>query len=223
MKNQLFILSILTAGSLPATAQVFITEVAPWSSGSPVGVDWFELTNTGAQILNIAGWKMDDNSNSSGSAVAFRGITTINPGQSIVFFEGNTAGTTDLTLTTTFNNVWGTAFVFGVNIGAYGGSGVSLGTGGDAVNIYNSGNVLQANVSFGPSPTAPMLPTFDNAALLNNALIATPSMAGTNGAYSFVDSSMNTETGSPGVVPELSTLAALLSGLGVLALRRRRH
>ena len=31
---------------------VAITEVAPWSSGTSIGSDWFELTNTGATAIN---------------------------------------------------------------------------------------------------------------------------------------------------------------------------
>src|SRR5262249_15031211 len=39
---------------------LIISEVAPWSSGnSPVGADWFELSNTGTNNLDITGWKMD--------------------------------------------------------------------------------------------------------------------------------------------------------------------
>ena len=42
---------------------LIISEVAPWSSGnSPVGADWFEVTNTGAITVNLTGWRMDDSS-----------------------------------------------------------------------------------------------------------------------------------------------------------------
>ena len=55
----------------PPSRLVIISEVAPWSSGnSPYMADWFEVTNTSTSAVNITGWKMDDNSNSFGSAVA---------------------------------------------------------------------------------------------------------------------------------------------------------
>ena len=89
------------------------------------------------------------------------------------------------------------------------------------MNIYNSAGVLQANVSFGTSPTGPF-PTFDNAAGLNNTAISTLSVAGTNGA--FVATNDPNEIGSPGAIPEPQTYAMLLmGGLGLIgtALRKR--
>lgn len=69
--------------STGGTASLIISEVAAWSSGnsrSDLRVDWFEVTNIGSAAQNITGWKMDDNSNSFGSAVAMGGITSIAPG-----------------------------------------------------------------------------------------------------------------------------------------------
>ncbi|MFC7544326.1 lamin tail domain-containing protein [Siccirubricoccus deserti] len=74
---------------LPGTVgRVFVSEVAPWSSGdSPIGADWFEVTNGTASTLDITGWKMDDSSGSPAAAVALNGITTIAPGESVIFIE----------------------------------------------------------------------------------------------------------------------------------------
>src|SRR5262249_17087525 len=69
---------------------LYMSEVAPWSSGnSPVGADWFEVTNPGSTAVNLIGWKMDDNSDSFGSAVAMNGISSIAPGESVIFIETN--------------------------------------------------------------------------------------------------------------------------------------
>ncbi|MHC5597331.1 MAG: lamin tail domain-containing protein [Nostoc sp.] len=178
----------------PTTSSIFITEVAPWSSGnSPVAADWFELTNKGLSAVNITGWKIDDSSNSFASSVALSGITSIGAGESVIFLE-NSADT----IYTTFRSNW-----FGANapanlqIGRYTGAGVGLSTDGDAVNIYNSSGALQANVTFGASPTVTFR-TFDNAALSNNAPIATLSTVGVNGA--FVAANSSTEIGSPGTI-----------------------
>jgi len=199
---------------------LYITEVNPSGSGNlNYAADWFELTNTSASVISLVGWKMDDNSNSFGSAVGLRGVTSINPGQSIIFFEGNATGTTDATIAAAFNSAWGTSLVFGSTIGAYGGSGVGLSSSGDAVNIYDAGGALRANVSFG---AATSLVSFDNTALLNNTSITQLSVAGTNGAFL---SSIN-EIGSPGyaAIPEPSTYALMLGlgALGVAAFRRKR-
>jgi predicted extracellular nuclease/uncharacterized protein YjiK len=171
---------------------LFITEVAPWSSGnSPVGADWFELTNTGTSAVDITGWKFDDNSNSFANSVALTGITSIGASESVIFVE-NAADT----IYNSFKSNWfGANTPTGFQIGRYTGSGVGLSTSGDAVNIFDASGALKANVSFGTSPTV-LFKTFDNAALANNAAIATLSNVGTNGAFTAVNSS--TEIGSPG-------------------------
>ena len=195
---------------LPVTSStIFVTEVAPWSSGSSlVLADWFELTNTGTSAVNISGWKVDDDSNSFASSVLLNGIATINAGESVIFIEGATPNPAFL-----FN--W-----FGVNppanlrVGNYSGAGIGLSTNGDAVNIFNAAGVKQTSVTFGASPADSPFTTFDNSALVQNAAIATQSSIGVNGAFSVVNSQSITEIGSPGaianqvVVTPLVTIAA---------------
>ncbi len=181
-------------GSPGTIGKILITEVAPWSSGnSPVGADWFEVTNTRVTPVDITGWKFDDNSQSPIAAVALNGITSILPGESVIFLESDMPAA----IAATFRSNW-----FGPNppaslrIGTYTGGGVGLSTGGDQVNLYNASNVLQASVTFGSSPAGPSFPTFDNAAGLNNATISQLSAVGVNGAFVAVNSL--TEIGSPG-------------------------
>jgi len=222
MKKSLLVVvaAIITASAMPVHAQVRITEVSPWGSGNaPYMTDWFELTNTGAVALNITGWKMDDNSNLFASSVGLTGITSIAPGESVIFTE-NAA-------TANFLSTWfGGSPPAGLQIGNYTGGGVGLGTSGDAVNIFNAAGVLQANVSFGASPAGPLFPTFDNAAGLNNGTISTLSAAGTNGA--FVAANDANEIGSPGriaAIPEPQTYAMVLTGLTLIGafVRNRRR
>jgi hypothetical protein len=205
----------LTAGLLPvaAHAQIIISEVDPTGSSASYAADWFELKNTGASAVDLTGWKMDDNSANFSLAVALRGITSVAAGQSVVFVEGNTSGTTDATIDANFISAWfGGSAPVGFTIANYGGSGVGLSATSDAVNIYNSTGTLQAGVTFGAS-TAGF--TFDNAAGLSGA-ISQLSAAGVNGAFLSFNGA---ETGSPGnvgPVPEPGTLA--LMGMGVLGL-----
>lgn len=183
---------------VPGSSAIVISEVAPWSSGnSPVGADWFEVTNNGISTVNIAGWKMDDNSNSFASSVALNGITSIAPGESVIFLETATPSTTIPLFTSTW---FGANPPAALQIGSYTGSGVGLSTAGDAVNLYNAGGVIQANVSFGTSPASPF-PTFNNAAGLNNATITQLSIKGVNGAFPAVNDAL--ETGSPGTIGQL--------------------
>ena len=177
------------------TPSVTVSEVAPWSSGnSPVAADWFELTNTGASPVTITGWKMDDNSNSFASSVALNGITSIAPGESVIFIETTSAATV-----ATFKSTWfGNSVPSGLQIGMYNGSGVGLSTGGDAVNIFDSTGTLVTRVDFGASESAGPFHSFDNAAGLNNATISTLSATGTHGA--FVAANDSNEVGSPGTI-----------------------
>ncbi len=184
-------------GSPGTTGKLFISEIAPWSSGnSPVGADWFEVTNTKAIAVDITGWKVDDNSQSPAAAVTLNGITSINPGESVIFIETNDlAGKT----TAFLSNWFGANPPAGLRIGNYTGSGIGLGSGGDQVNLYNTtSSTPQASVLFGASP-ATTYATFDNTAGLNTITTAVTQLStvSTNGAFVAVNSS--SEIGSPGV------------------------
>ena len=106
------------------------------SSSGPGGTaDWFELSNVGDTAADITGYKMDDGSFSSSSAVPLSGVTTIPPGESVIFVE-TALPLTDLPAFRTF---WGLSA--SAQVGSYTGSGVSLGSGGDGVVIYTGSNV----------------------------------------------------------------------------------
>lgn len=190
-----------------APGRLIITEVAPWSSGnSPVGEDWFEVTNIGARVVDVRGWKMDDSSESPVAAVPLSGISSIAPGESVIFIE-----TDDLaTLAPLFLSNWfGANPPAGLQVGAYSGSGVGLSTGGDAVNLFDTLNVRRAKVFFGQSPNTAPRGTFDNSAFADNAAITLLSVAGVNGA--FVAANSIVEIGSPGVInrPPVPSLTIL--------------
>ena len=194
----------------PAEPTLFISEVAPWGSGSsPVLADWFEVTNTGGTAVNITGWKFDDSSESFPLGVALSGITSIAPGESVIFIE-----TDDLAgKKAAFLSLWfGANPPAGLQIGNYTGGGVGLSTSGDAVNLYNSAGVLQAAVTFGSSPANAPFATFNNAAGLNLAAITEVSAVGINGAIAAVNDT--SEIGSPGSVGKffISEVAPWSSG-----------
>ncbi|MEI6722614.1 MAG: SdiA-regulated domain-containing protein, partial [Betaproteobacteria bacterium] len=192
------------------TASLIISEVAPWSSGSSpasLRVDWFEVTNVGTAAQDITGWKMDDNSNSFGSAVALNGITSIAPGESVIFLEtADNSATTINAKVAAFKSVWfGSNPPANLQIGTYSGGGVGLGAtaAGDAVNIFNAAGVVQARVDFLGSPTAAPFATFDNAAGLNNVVISNLAAVGINGAFRAAGDT--NEIGSPGTIGASST------------------
>ncbi len=195
-----FTLGVTNAVS--AAPSVIVSEVAPWSSSnSPVGADWFEITNTGSSTLNIAGWKIDDNSNAFSSAVNLNDITSIGAGESVIFIETTTTNTPEI-VKAAFKSLWfGTNAPATLQIGTYTGSGVGLSTAGDAVNIFDASGNLVTGISFGASPAAAPFGTFVNQAGLGSTtlplpIISTVSVAGVNGA--FVAPTDATEIGSPG-------------------------
>ena len=202
----------------PALPTVYVSEVSPWSSGnSPFSRDWFELTNGGGSPLSITGWKMDDNSNIFSAAVPLSGITTIAPGESVIFMELQNTDSL-LAKQTEFINTWfGGVAPAGLQIGGYTGGGVGLSTGGDAVNIYNPMGDLKANVIFGASPSGPF-PSFNNALGLNNTNLVTLSSIGVNGAFKAPGDLLNTEVGSPGTVGRafVSEVAPWASGSSLI-------
>src|SRR5262249_1879707 len=85
------------------TSSLIISEVAPWSSGSsPLAPDWFGVTNIGSAAVDITGWKVDDDSKSFGSALALNGVTTIAPGESVIFIESDSPAT----IVPAFKTLW---------------------------------------------------------------------------------------------------------------------
>ncbi len=178
----------------PPAAVLVITEVAPWSSSNSPGIlaDWFELTNVSASAVTLTGYKMDDNSFGFGTSVALNGITTIAPGESVIFIE-----TADLPgKTTAFINTWfGGSAPVGLQIGSYTGSGVGLSSSGDGVIVFNAAGTEQCRVTFGAS-AGPTYRTFDNTLAHNNVTVSLLSQAGVNGAFAAAANA--NEVGSPG-------------------------
>jgi len=173
---------------------LIISEVQPNGSSSSYAADWFEVTNTGNSELTITGWKMDDNSNTFRNSISLLGVSTIAPGKSAVFIETTTPAAT----IAAFENAWFNGInPIGFTIGSYNGGSVSLSTGGDAVNLFDSAGKRITGVSFGSSTTGF---SFDNKAGLGGTTLPLPtistlSVAGVNGAFLASD---GTETGSPG-------------------------
>ena len=214
----------------PAKAQIIITEVDAAGSGTSsttaYGEDWFELTNEGTTSISTAGDLMSDNHGTGKTPVAMSALTLL-PGQSAVYIEDDANPfASDAALEAAFETTWfgsTSKLPAGFEIGTYGGAASpGLSQSGDAVNIYNSSDVLLAGVSFGASTGTSG--TFDNSVAKINTTtgtgtsdtaITTFSQVGVNGAFTAADG----EIGSPGAVPEPKSLVLGSIAAALLAVR----
>lgn len=211
-----------------ANATIIISEVNARGNSRPYLDDWIEITNTGTTAVDLSQLKVDDTASSAASAGVVQGLGLLNPGQSaVVFLETEAANFASQSLQ--FLDYWfaSTTAPAGLLLGFVDANGLGLGNGGDAVNIWNLSNQLQASVGYS---TAGDPATFDNAAGLNGTslngggggTIATLSQVGVNGAFKALN---GTEIGSPGTVSAVPLPAGvwlLLSGLGALGAASRR-
>ncbi|HEX4305465.1 MAG TPA: lamin tail domain-containing protein [Solirubrobacterales bacterium] len=190
-------------GSAVVPTPLAVTEVAPWGSSAPeYEADWFELTNETAGAISLEGWKIDDNSDAFGNAVALSGVDSIAAGESVIFVEAAKTATVEEAeaVVAKFEASWfGSSIPAGLQVGHYQGSGVGFSGGGDGVNIFNADGAHLTGVKFGANepPKGGESFTFDNVAGLGSfegeAEISTLSVAGVNGAFIAHD-----QVGSPG-------------------------
>lgn len=209
---------MLLASAGVAGADIRITEVMS-SSGTGGTNDWFEIRNFSNSAVSLSGWRMDDNSFNVANSVELFGVSSIAAGESIVFIE-NTGDSA-----TTINNF--KTFWFGANapsgfqVGFYNGSGagVSFGSGGDGVALFDGpGGTERFRVTFGAATTGR---SFDNH-LGNSGLISNVSTVGVNGAFLSANALGN--IGSPSAVPEPASMLLLgVAGIGGLAFRQFRR
>lgn len=179
---------------LPDLASLAITEVTPWASGdSPYASDWIEITNTGADTVDLTGYRIDDDSNNVSLAATLTGVTNLPAGATAVFLESPAASFD--AKRSQFLQAWlGTTVApAGLLIGSYSGSGIGLSTGGDQVNLFDSSGRTVTGVAFGAATVGR---TFDNTVAASGA-ISTLSTAGVNDAFTAVDGH---GLGSPGRV-----------------------
>jgi hypothetical protein len=216
----------------PALAQLStlrITEAMSQSGTTPTFTpDWWEVTNFGTSSVDMTGWKFDDSSFAIGNAVALNGVTSISPGESVVFLE-TAAPLTDIP---NFRSFWGGSAAT-ISIGSYTGSGVGLSSTGDGIVLFNSGSAeATPRVTFGPATLGSSFyyqydANGDPTTSPNTSAVVS-TVGSVNGQLTYLSATSVTQNiGSPGTainaVPEPSSVAFLGCAAALYAgLRRRR-
>ena len=86
MKQKLSILTVAPLLFSISSAELVITEVMSKSS-HPADKDWWELSNTDNEAVNVEGYYWDDDGESGDDGAILPDIT-IGPGESIIIIEG---------------------------------------------------------------------------------------------------------------------------------------
>jgi hypothetical protein len=217
-------ISVSILATLTAQAQISTLRITEAMSSGSGTVDWFEVTNYGLSDVSITGWKMDDNSFSSGNSVALSGVSSISSGQSVIFLESASAAS-DIS---TFRTIWGSN-VTSLIIGSYTGSGVGLSSSGDGLVLFDSTGVeMTPRVTFAAATTgSSFYYSYDSTGSPStspntNAILSTASLS--NGQNTYTSSG---NTGSPGTamnaVPEPQTYLLLGIAAAFLLWRVRRR
>ena len=141
--------------ALPLSAQLRITEVMPDSnhSDSNANGDWFEITNTGINPVNVSGFSFDDDSATAGSSGSFPSHS-LAAGESLIVLNEVSA--------TNFRTLWNLPATFriitNIEISDYQG----LGRNGDAVFLYNNFGTLIDSFPFGSATEGFTFARFDD-------------------------------------------------------------
>ncbi len=223
MKGSRYLLpALFVCSTMTAPGALVITEVMSNSDhpGGAANGDWFEITNTGGSSVDLTGYYWDDGDGFQVDGAQFP-VSSIGAGESLVVVDENGGNLAD------FVAAWGGGFsALSTDDMLAPGAGTfndfsGLGGGGDRVDLYDAGGTLVASAVFGDSDGGAK--TFEWST--TGASLGF-SVAGENGAFVAPgdgDGGLGIDVGSPGVavVPEPSI--AILGGLGLLGLLRRRR
>jgi predicted extracellular nuclease len=189
-----------------ASADVVISE---WMYSGTDG-EFIEFTNIGANPVDMSGWSFDDDSQVPGT-VDLSAFGMVDPGESFILTEA---------MAEDFATAWG---LTGVDI--IGELTANLGR-NDQINLYDSGDVLVDQLSYGDEDY-PGTPRTQNASCNIPAADYGYTVAQTDWVLATVGDSFGSWTSaggdiaSPGQVPEPTSLLLLLAG-GLVMVRRRR-
>lgn len=213
MKN-LIIPAFLLASAFSGQAAIVITEVMSSSlhGNGTNNADWFEITNTGSEDIDLTDWTWND-SDTSDANTSLSALGIIASGQSVIITgEGAATGSA-------WGSDWGLTGVTFINQASLF---HNFSASGDSIYIYNPGGTLVVSLTFGEATPGATFVWDTSGNYLGT------SVAGVDGAYTAISNGQTSglgaglDIGSPGTaIPEPS--AALFGTIpGLLLLLRRR-
>lgn len=115
-----------------APAALLVTEVmASPAEGSAPSADWWELTNSGGEAVDLSGWRFNDDTGGFADAFVMPAGLSLRPGESIVFVENLTPDE--------FKTWWGPENFSPTNqIITYAGTGLGLRAAGDSIRLWDA-------------------------------------------------------------------------------------
>lgn len=212
---------LAVAASASAAFDLQITEIWPGNEpGSNLTEDWFEVTNLGSMPWVAAtdgDLYYDDDSQDFTTADLMSGVSSIAPGESVVFVDYDDDDSDAATTLAEFASVWGP--LPGVQVGTYVGSGLSQG--GDGVTLFVSVGAptgLGDIVDFETYPDAE-----SNGGQSYNVFLGEFSSLANGASSSLISNDVSQFAfASPGaLVPEPTTALLAIAAIGAFAARRR--
>lgn len=193
--------AFLLLSAVQSRAQLAITEVHSnaGTNGTPaIHADWWELTNYGAQPVDLTGYRFNDATGGLATGSVTLPQLVLAAGESLILVEAIEPSA--------FRQWWGEGLSPSVQVYSYATNGIGLSSSGDSIRLWPPGTEDESatvdQVDFGSAGADSATFVYDAA----TGLMTGRSVVGLSGAFAAAD---NGDVGSPGIAPAPAALEIL--------------